>query len=231
MHSQNNTFFKIFICLFCLCMSLTGCRQLKDRIIAPRDSNSTNGETTNDIDIISFDSHKVHTLNEAISIWDPTPQDPDNTGFECTVTNATLFPTAAESGVSKNDMLDKVGWNYTSSPDTLSVVSADEAYDAPFLLCDIDMKNINFSDEPNITILSLVYVTPDNEVIEIGSPLYFSNAMTHDPLSSKYYHFNLLKGQTASMQIGYYVNLEELDKTRLYLAQLGDRPIYIHLNL
>ena len=89
---------------------------------------------------------------------------------------------------------------------------------ANFLVCDIRMKNINFtSDDMNITMLSLVYLMPDEQELKlVGYPAYFSESI--DILGNpNYYHFELPVDQSMDAKLGWWVDLEQCKKENLYV--------------
>lgn len=74
------------------------------------------------------------------------------------------------------------------------------------------------------------------EAQQVGLPNYFSHGGTED---AKYYDFTLTKGSKETVQVGWYIDPNDLDKDSLYLAiglgtALKDQTslaTYVNLNL
>lgn len=104
------------------------------------------------------------------------------------------------------------------------------------LLCDIEIENLNDFENLNITSLDLVSKDSKGEAQQVGLPNYFSHGGTED---AKYYDFTLTKGRKETVQVGWYIDPNDLDKDSLYLAiglgnALKDQTslaTYVNLNL
>ena len=203
--------------LVCFCLFLSGCShntKVNDlgEIISLGEKW---GEMSDQVETLQND--KAHSLGETALLASPTNQNPERIGAECTVNTATLYKTPGEAGIDETQVSTEGDIHFdfdiaTDIPPSFDVSKAN------FLVCDIRMKNINFtSDDMNITMLSLVYLMPyEQELKLVGYPAYFSESI--DILGNpNYYHFELPVDQSMDAKLGWWVDLEQCKKENLYV--------------
>lgn len=197
------------ICIFFLCISLIGCSKIS------RLTGKENGGKGKYVDVentFKIGKKKVNHLGEKIKIAQPTARDDKNIGYESVVQKAIIVNTPAEEGITTDKLLAASYYKTQEEPISIEV---EKSAESNMVLCDLDITNINV-DEHNISTFSLVSEDEKKEMQLVGYPTFFSNAQSSD--SSKYYHFTLLRGQTLSVRIGWYIDLDDYERENLYLA-------------
>ncbi len=163
-----------------------------------------------------FQEDKVLQLGETEQLGFPTNENPEKIGIECAVKTAKLYQTPEEAGLDGIQVRTEGDLLYDIETE-LPVVSLDTSK-LSFLLCDVNIKNINLDlGEQNITMLGVACLTPDGkELRELGLPAYFSESVdTKD--GSHYYNFELPAGQSMDAKVGWWIDLEQYKKENLYV--------------
>lgn len=177
-----------------------------------------------------LDENNVYTIGESVQSLNRTKSNPNNTGIEYKIDAATIFDTPEEAGIALEEMIDTSTYDLETGEPQKQVID-----ECSMLVCEVELKNIS-EDDPNITQLSLVFRNPETEEMKYVSEIaYFSRSVSLDPEDPKYYHYNLLPGQSIHARIAWLVDLEQYDKSELYLCIdfNGDPEVirYIKLNL
>jgi hypothetical protein len=173
-----------------------------------------------------LDGNKIFDIGEAVTATDAIPENPDNPGIQYTARKAQLWSSPEEAGISREQMQERQeSYNLSTGEPEFWTID-----DSGFLLCDVNLKNMNDLNarDAHIGALSLVNVAPSTkEVTLVGYGVYFSKSK-NDPKGDRFQHYALPKGKSMDAQVGWLVDLKQYNPKNLYLCVDGQ---YIRLNL
>lgn len=210
---KSKKYFLFILSILCVCVLasvLVGCASLKGKITG---SGQTGGKPAGTVVLANrsitkkqtkrvgepFDAMSLRNKNDKYVLW------------ECTVQKAKLYSKPSEAGIDTNKLIQ---CDYYKNPDDPKTIPTSVSADSMMLLCDIEIKNIA-DDQPNVTELTLVSKNSKGDAEIVAFPNYFSQP--ENP-KTKYYSLNLAKGSTKTVQVGWYINLNDFKKESLYLA-------------
>lgn len=215
-HKVGNSW-KMCICICCCAILLVGCAMESPEDVKKRaEKNAAEKEAL----VVDTESDIYYELGENIEIMEPGNDQTDHVAFEYTVNSATIYNSPSEIGIEKESLAKTVSYYKGLQPEMPESIEPETTINSKFLLCDITIKNIN-SQMNNITVFSLTYENENKELVMVGFPVYFSNPMN---MESKYYDYELLEGQSMTVQVGWMVDkdvleVDEIDEKRLFLVQ------------
>ena len=209
-------YFYSFLSILCLCImtfSLSGCSEIKDGIVGTNvGGGKPDGEAPkSDMSITKERTKQVGDVCEVRTMSD-NDFDKSTVAWKCIVQKAKLYDHPSDAGIDTSRIITV---DYYESPEMPIMIDASVGADSMMLLCDIEIENINDFENLNITSLDLVSKDSKGEAQQVAYPNYFSHGGTED---TKYYDFTLKKGSKETVQVGWYINLEDFDKDSLYLA-------------
>lgn len=151
----------------------------------------------------------------------PLPENEKNVSIRYVVNDAKIYANPTEAGIAQEQIIPKIEYQKRMLEGGDSV-TREEAMKSPFVLVDITITNVN-DKEPNVSVFSLVSKKEkENEedkedLMIIGTPCYYSQAK-EEMESQKYWDFSLLPGESTTMKIGWYVNLEDCTPESIFLT-------------
>ena len=230
-------YFYCFLSILCLCIlkfSLSGCSEIKDGIVGTSaGGGKPEGEAPKtDVSITTERTKQIGDVCELRTMSD-NDFDTSTVRWKCIVQKAKLYDKPSDAGIDTSRIITS---EYYKSPEMPVCIDASVAANSMMLLCDIEIENLNDFENLNITSLDLVSKDSKGEAQQVGLPNYFSHGGTED---AKYYDFTLTKGSKETVQVGWYIDSNDLDKDSLYLAiglgtALKDQTslaTYVNLNL
>ncbi len=158
---------------------------------------------------------RMFKLGDTVTTKSSSLKNSGAVGFEYIIKNVQLFETPLQAGIKQEQLREA---EYYSSLDQPQMKSIEEIQKNNMLIIEVTLTNINEENDPNITFLTLVEEANDKELFLLGYPSYFSETISTDAFDSKFYHFNLLKGQSMTAKIGWYVDSKTINEKCLYLA-------------
>lgn len=222
------------LCLCVLTFSLSGCAKIKDGIVGTADeSGKPEGETLkSDRDIIEERTKQIGDVCELRTMSD-NDFNTSTVKWKCIVQKAKLYDNPADAGIDTSRI---TAAEYYKISDMPTMIDASVGATSMMLLCDIEIENINDFENLNITSLDLVSKDSKDEAQRVGYPNYFSHSEDAD---SKRYQFTLTKGSKETVQVGWYIDLQDFEKDSLCLAIGLDNSLkdntslttYVKLNL
>lgn len=201
--------------LICGCILLSACSKNGKGITQNSEDDSGKAIKTQD-NPQSLGKDNVHALGEMASLLDPTPQNPNMVGMECTVKAAALYDKPEAANIARTQVLTSGDCHLDLKTGMPAPLDFSKVH---FLLCDVTIKNIHTGlGDTNITALSLVYLLPDTKkLVSVAVlPAYFSKSQS-DVNASDYFHYKLRVGQSMDAKIGWWVDLDECKKENLYV--------------
>ncbi len=191
---------------------LIGCASLKGRITGS-DQADGGGKPAGTVNVAdnSITKERTKQIGETFDAMGLKNENDTFVRLECTVKKAKLYNKPSEAGIDTDKLIQ---CDYYKKADEPELIPASISADSTMLLCDIEIKNIA-DDEPDATEFTLVSKNSKGDAEIVAYPNYFSQPENAD---TQYYHFHLAKGSTQTVQVGWYLNLNDFKKENLYLA-------------
>jgi hypothetical protein len=218
----------IILCALVLSfVSAVGCSSYIDFENALRGENNSEDGGVTEGTKVPIEEDEIYKIGDKVSFKFQISADPNDTeSMEYTIDDVKTYDSLDGLNINKDNML----------------VYAEEFLDEngelktgnKLILADVTIKNIDMNslqdneNEMNISLLGLAYQVAenadDNERIKAASfytqVLYFSDPVANN----KYYNYLLPKGETKSVKVGWIVNSEEYDLSKIYACIGGDVP-------
>ncbi|WP_314064911.1 DUF5027 family lipoprotein [uncultured Vagococcus sp.] len=178
----------------------------------------------------TLDKSKLAKIGESVSVKRPTMTDNQNIGFELIVNNATIYDNPAEAGIQQEELREVQIYDNEEQPE---MVKVEDIVNGSILICELTLTNINEEDEPNIAFLSLVVEDDKQNLRLLTYPTYFASSVSEGEMDTKFFHFNLLKGQSIITKVGWPIDLKTLRQEQLYLVAnfRGDDELMSYIDL
>lgn len=189
-------------------------------IIKVRKNNETE---TSRIVKISEGSEQYHNMGETIYDYDVTYSSKGDiiskeklTGY--TINQAKIYDNPHEADINKDDIIES-DYYWQLAQDTPKFIKSDVIENSKIIILDTSIQAIN-NGVHNITNLALTYKNDNDELLQIGNPIYFSNSKDHN---QKVYEYALLNGQSINTKVAWLldekvIGIDKLDLDRLYVS-------------
>lgn len=136
---------------------------------------------------------------------------------EFKINDAVIYNTPNDAKIER-DKLTEADCYLELSPEKVKFLDLNTVEKSKIMMVDFTVKSVS-DNMYNITCLELAYKKEDNEMICLGSPVYFSDAKT----LREYYHYVLPKGESKNMKVAWIVDektlkIKNFDKERIYIG-------------
>lgn len=185
-------------------LAITGCSNIGENM----------GKGSDDVveKIYTLKEESVYEIGDTIDKIVPIPENEKNVSLRYTVNNVRMYSNPTEAGIHEGE----IGMvEYEKYALQGIEVKSEDVMHSPVILIDMTITNIN-EDAPSISTFALVEKNANGEIEAIGLPCYYS--LGEEIGSSKYFHFNLLPGQSTDVQVGWHINPDIFDLESVYLT-------------
>lgn len=171
------------------------------------------------------DETKHHQLGDTFEVMNPTQENPENIGFECTVMSAEYYPSVSDEEIDQTKLADSVEYYINEEPE---LVEKSDYSQYGMVMCKIKIQNINMSEDYHAMNCDCVSVDADKNVHEISLPVYF-DARDRSEKDGEFYHCKMPVGEEREIVVGWLLKIDQIPLDTLQIqVPYGADDEYIH---